>query len=754
MKNRHQIGTDNVDRKEETPSEVSSQDLTPPDSSDFTDSKESYAMEDRLSSKAFSPEMDEETVNAVSHGSTFKTRPRWRLMIAGLAAFIAWGIALTIVWREVRLGTTIQPSAMTESVLRTLEKEAFELRKMAQGQTSATLPNEFIPTSWIPENDFSQEDREYLQNALDGRRMPGVTEVPATTELPISAEVLPDDLPGHLPSTDSTSQDLAATDSAVSETTNEATEGTKITDKTTETTNEADNVEALPGMPEDVVSEKTTENIASGSTGNATVVSETASPSAVTANHRENTENTDTKNVAEEELPITNVSVTDGLILQYHLETNQELTRVLQQSHDTPELLLITANYFRLFGRYSEALQIGRQYINEIPSNVETTNPSSGKSKISSDAKFSKKPQKVETSPNTSISSETVVRMQSQGWLFLAEVALEANQASDAIGLFEKAFALSKPGDSALYSLATAQYRAGQYEVSIETLQTLLKKYPRRLAYHILYGKCLTSQGRYALAKSEFEQVTRWAPHATESMEAWFGLAICTARLNETHADEYYQRYQELRVQLTALPERSGSFTDQARLRRARQATSEMLVMLAGVYSTNQLLQTDRLLRRALVINTHSDVARSMMSHLFEQQGLMEDAIHVLEEGCAGTPPSAICAVKLGQLCQRRGLQAEAEKGFLMAIAAEPRNAEYYAILAKFYLETKQKSNDAFLRAMAAADLDPSVEHYMLLAAAALANGDLSATKTAAQNALEIDPQNVECQKLLEQLVK
>ncbi|MDD3470611.1 MAG: tetratricopeptide repeat protein [Thermoguttaceae bacterium] len=704
MKNHHQIETDN-EHWENT---------TKPDDS-----------AEQLSADEWSSEANGEE-NSSTRKNSATTHPRWRLIIAGVAAFIAWGIALTIVWREARLDTTMEPSATTASVLETLKREAIELHKLAQGQPSLILPNLLEPTGWAPENDFLAEDREYLQNVLDGRRMPGMTEdqkpMGTTTSTDVPTGTSTEQTDPRETSADSLPADSSSTDTP--------------------------EVEALPGMPEDIVSE-TSAGPSQPATTNETVGKPETSANGVekpseAASTDLPADETDENGISEENGTETGVSAADGLILQYHLEANQELTRILQQSPDTPELLLVAANYFRLFGRYSEALQVGHQYLNEIQLSV---SPTTHKPKV----KPSGNPQ---TSETTSVSPEPITRMQSQGWLFLAEVALEANQGSDAIGLFEKAFASGATSDSALYSLATAQYRTGQYDVSIETLQSLLKKYPRRLPYHILYGKCLTAQGRYTSAKSEFEQVTRWAPQAAESMEAWLGLAICAARLNETGVSDYEQQYQTLRAQLEELPDVSGHFADHAQLLRGRRATSELLVMLAGVYSTNQLLQTDRLLRRALVINMHSDSARSMMAHLFEQQELIDDAIQVLEEGCTETPPSSICASELGQLCQRRGLYAEAEKGFLMAIAAEPRNAEYYAILARFYLKTKQKSNDAFLRAMAAADLDPSADHYMLLAAAALANGDLSAAKTAAQNALEINPQNTECQKLLEQLVK
>lgn len=111
----------------------------------------------------------------------------------------------------------------------------------------------------------------------------------------------------------------------------------------------------------------------------------------------------------------------------------------------------------------------------------------------------------------------------------LGHLLLEAGRAAEAVPHLEWAVAKS-PTVANRTALAIARARSGEAERALEELRQTLAAYPEEAELHLLYGRVLRDQKRFAEAAGEFSRYVRMRPDSTEG---WSELAAMLVSLEQ-----------------------------------------------------------------------------------------------------------------------------------------------------------------------------------------------------------------------------
>ena len=650
---------------------------------------------------------------------TADERPRLRkgLLAAGLAAFVAWVVALTVVWTSLRENRNPSPTESVARLLERLEQEADLLRKAESTGQSYIIPGDIVSPPKNTLSDFVTENLAFLREYESGM-------TPTTAE----------------PPTTGASDDTAAA-------------------------SQLPGLSELPGLPDSGTSPTQPES----GDGNAAGPEESSDD--------------------EQMLVSPEVERLIREILHYRLEGNQELTQLLSQYPDLPEAVWTAAEYFQFFSRPQEAVHATQILLGMIP---ETKRPIPANPEESAAA--TETTGMVDLVPDLAIietesfdPSSPVVRLERlrcRAWSLLGEISLETNEPEAAADYFAKIEQTPWATDLSQLQLAMAQYHSDDSVAAIRTLQPLLAAHPYDTAILTLLGKSLLKSADSDAADAAFRQVTERIPDRPESAEAWLGLASCAAQRNDSAAVAValagYRKVSpdnknvdgkindgddmpvaagtgwNISSEPTSEPTAVSETECQAELERVRASLARLLVMIAECSAQEDLLQTDRLLRRAIVVDDRCESAYLLMSILFERQGLTGEALQTLETGVQASS-SARLASELAALNGRHGRQDETLRWLRRAVELDPRVPGYHAALATLFLENaatdRQVAEQAFVQAMVTVDLEPTSKHYLLLATAAMATGDRTTAHNAAGRAVALDPNNTETRRFLESMV-
>jgi tetratricopeptide (TPR) repeat protein len=149
-------------------------------------------------------------------------------------------------------------------------------------------------------------------------------------------------------------------------------------------------------------------------------------------------------------------------------------------------------------------------------------------------------------------------------------------------------------------------------------------------------------------------------------------------------------------------------------------------------------------LRRALELDENHVAGHRALAWLYEQQGQLEQAVHLLRSLAERVPDDLALLLNLGELCVRMAWFKEAEDAYRKAIESTPHNPGGYVALAGLHLKTGAHPAEARQLAEQAVSLDPRPSSYALLSAACQQCGDQTAALAAIDQALELEPGNPE----------
>ena len=358
-------------------------------------------------------------------------------------------------------------------------------------------------------------------------------------------------------------------------------------------------------------------------------------------------------------------------------------------------------------------------------------------------------------------------------------------QMKEAERSFERCLELDPHRADAHDGLAKAAWEQGDFERTAEACRQAIRIDPTMPGVHLRLGRSLLELGQteeaipvleqaasrsdsgpyylgqaymqskaYEKARDSFQRAVDVHP---ENPQAYYGLAMASTRLGQPEkARQYQEAFRKYGVEdPESVKARKRRPRELSGMARERTITANACTGAADIYREHgNLRQAERLLQEAAIIDPTNTTSRGQLLALYEQSGRLEDGRTFFEQLTQTHSKNALDHFHLGNLCARLNLRDEAEQAYLNVTRHAPDQPEGYEALVQLYLKTEWKLPEVKGFASRAAQLRPSPQNYFLLAQVCRKTGDRAGALTALEQALIMDPENVPCRRLYDELTK
>jgi tetratricopeptide (TPR) repeat protein len=357
-----------------------------------------------------------------------------------------------------------------------------------------------------------------------------------------------------------------------------------------------------------------------------------------------------------------------------------------------------------------------------------------------------------------------------------ARVANWRGNSTEAEQFWQKSLELDPNYGHAYFGMAKVAAQRGKLEESVELFQRALAVMPNFLEVEIELGRALINLDRTAEAIALFEKPAKRNSLSPEALcllgqaylqqkeyeqardnyqaavqadpqyaEAYFGLATATARLGQTEkSGEYTRKFRELNSKLMAIrTEERNNFED---LTALREDIASFYATVGKIYFVRgKSANAETIWLRAAALAPFNVECRQSLAFVYRKTGRFEKAIDTLEQLASIESDKTPYWLEIGRLNAQTGQFEAAEKAFQQVSNAAPNDPAGYAPLVEMYLDSNRKLPEALGLARKVLELNKSSSSYLLLAAALDRNGDLPGAKTALEEGLKLDSQNIAC---------
>ena len=279
----------------------------------------------------------------------------------------------------------------------------------------------------------------------------------------------------------------------------------------------------------------------------------------------------------------------------------------------------------------------------------------------------------------------------------------------------------------ALASLASDQYKDGNFEKCQQTLEQALRMQPDDANLHLLAGKLAIEQGKLELADRHLSAAKKANPNSAEA-EYLSGVVL-----------ERWQQFEPARAAYTAAVAKNPNEVAYV------MAEAEMYVAL------NRPNDAIALLQGKLPSFKHSGALRDALGQLLAGQGKLDEAVAMLREASRLVPGDASILEHLAFSLFTANQYAEAADVFdrLLRQNEYEKRADVHAALGRCQAQLRQYAT-ARRSYETATLLAPTVTGYWLGLGKVLSQaGDLSGAERAVRKAISLNPASGEAHCLL-----
>ena len=330
-------------------------------------------------------------------------------------------------------------------------------------------------------------------------------------------------------------------------------------------------------------------------------------------------------------------------------------------------------------------------------------------------------------------------------YLRMAEISMEKGELERTVAEYQEALRLQPRMPDALSKMANALNMLGKQEEAIAALKTAIQSSPGRSTPYFLLGQSYLQQKEYQKARESYEKAIQFQP---DDAKAYYGLAQVHTRLgNRDQAQKLLERFRELKAEgRKDLISRKSRYDD----RTAAQKRAALTHLEIGRMYRDQgeIHQAEELLKQAIGFDPNNVVCYMELAAIYNTMGASAKALHLFKRVREIQPDNPTSYLMMGIVSAHLNRPDEAEAAFNTLIRLAPQMSDGYRELARLYLQSRKKTPQARQLAEKALGLEANAANYFMLAWACTVLGDDAAALPAVKRALELEPENPDCQRL------
>ncbi len=293
-------------------------------------------------------------------------------------------------------------------------------------------------------------------------------------------------------------------------------------------------------------------------------------------------------------------------------------------------------------------------------------------------------------------------------------------------------------------SLAFSLMALGRYTKAIEQLENNVQIFPNSVYSHFLLGQAYLQQKDYENAKKHYQTAIELDRNY---VSAYYGLSNTYSRLKQQDkARKYMAIFKKFKAEeMEALKTRDKLYDD---LVIMRQKVAENRILAARIYRVGgRFDKTEELMQRAITLEPENPIYLMELADLYSMTNRADEALKMYKKISEIEPQNPACFLNIGAISATLKKYDDAEEAFCEVIKLAPENSSGYHELAWLYLSTKKSYDQARTLAEKAVKLEKTAANYYLLACACQMNGDQINALKAAEQAIQLDPGNMEYKK-------
>jgi tetratricopeptide (TPR) repeat protein len=331
----------------------------------------------------------------------------------------------------------------------------------------------------------------------------------------------------------------------------------------------------------------------------------------------------------------------------------------------------------------------------------------------------------------------------------MGEVAFDKGEYERAVELWQRVLEIDPKLSGVYNSLACALMCLGKAEEAIEAFQKDIEISGQSVHSQFMLGKQYQLLKEYEKAGKCYETVIKMAPGYTQ---AYHGLATVCAMLGEKEKSrDFMEKFRKLKLlEMKALKDRDSAFSDLVSVRQTVAKTHTNIGQF--YYERGNAQKTEVLLQRAATIDPDQPECRILLASMYKEDGRLTQALQFYKELSRIEPNNVNCHGNVGILLLKLQRYDNAEKIFRKIIELAPKQSSSYSYIAYLYLSQNKRLPEARKLAEKAVTLEKNGDNFFILSWACNVNGDSASAMSAIQQAIKLEPGNIEYRQMYEQL--
>jgi len=332
------------------------------------------------------------------------------------------------------------------------------------------------------------------------------------------------------------------------------------------------------------------------------------------------------------------------------------------------------------------------------------------------------------------------------GW-----TAFEKGEYEKAITFWRKAIEINPKIPAVHNSIAQTLIVLGRYDEVIKEAEEELKITPQSSLSYFLLGQGHLKLKEYDKAKKYYETALELQPNY---MNAYYGLFTVCSRLKlQDEAKKHLAIFQKLKAKDSkVLMDRNKAFDDVVLIRKMLAETYSDAEHI--YYEKGNFQEAEKLLQRAITLDPNNTEYLMKLGSLFQSSNRLPDALRIYGKVSQIEPDNIVSRLNTGVISMQLKQFNNAEKVFKKVITLAPKFPGGYRELAHLYLITGTNLSEAMKLAKTAVVLEETADNYFILSWAYDKNGDVANAVSALKRAAELEPGNLQYQRMYEQIQK